>query len=107
MFTCPSERKREGRIRDATREVVEPDHGTVAHQRPVAYPGRLNNSSMPITVWLADDAASVGTVIKNLLKVEPGMTVVGEAANFPETVAMCAQLKPNVLLLASHPRRSC
>jgi DNA-binding NarL/FixJ family response regulator len=57
---------------------------------------------MPITAWLADDAASVRIAIKHLLKMEPGITLIGEAANFPETVAMCTQLKPNVLLLDLH-----
>jgi DNA-binding NarL/FixJ family response regulator len=57
---------------------------------------------MPITLLLADDTASVRTAIKHLLKMEPGITLVGEAANFPETVAMCAELKPNVLLLDLH-----
>jgi DNA-binding NarL/FixJ family response regulator len=57
---------------------------------------------MPITVLLADDAASIRTAIKHLLKMEPGITLVGEAANFPETVAMCAELKPDVVLLDLH-----
>ena len=43
-----------------------------------------------MTVLLADDAVSVRTAIKHLLKMEPGITLVGEAANFHETVAMCA-----------------
>jgi DNA-binding NarL/FixJ family response regulator len=57
---------------------------------------------MPITVLLADDAASVRTAIKHLLEIEPGLSVVGEAANFSETLAMCADLKPNIVLLDIH-----
>jgi DNA-binding NarL/FixJ family response regulator len=57
---------------------------------------------MPITLLLADDAASVRTAIKHLLTMEPGIMLVGEAANFPEAVAMCAELKPTVLLLDLH-----
>jgi DNA-binding NarL/FixJ family response regulator len=33
---------------------------------------------------------------------EPGITLVGEAANFPETLVMCAELKPNIVLLDLH-----
>jgi DNA-binding NarL/FixJ family response regulator len=57
---------------------------------------------MSITLLLADDAASVRIAIKHLLEVEPEITLIGEAANFSETLAMCAELKPTVLLLDLH-----
>ena len=57
---------------------------------------------MPITVLLADDSASVRTAIEHLLKMEPGITLIGEATHFQEALAMCAELKPNVLLLDLH-----
>ena len=51
---------------------------------------------------LADDSASVRTAIEHLLKMEPGITLIGEAANFQEALAMGTELKPNVLLLPSY-----
>ena len=57
---------------------------------------------MPITLLLADDAASVRTAIKHLLETQTGITRVGKAANFPETLVMCAELKPNIVLLDLH-----
>jgi DNA-binding NarL/FixJ family response regulator len=44
-------------------------------------------------VLLADDSASVRTAIEHRLKMEPGITLIGEAANFQEALAMCAELK--------------
>jgi DNA-binding NarL/FixJ family response regulator len=57
---------------------------------------------MPVTVLLADDAASVRTPIKHLLEIEPRIVLVGEVADFSETVVMCAELKPNIVLLDLH-----
>lgn len=58
----------------------------------------------PITVLLADDSASVRMAIKHLLKMEPGITF-GEAANLQEALAMCAELKPDVILPDLHMPR--
>jgi DNA-binding NarL/FixJ family response regulator len=57
---------------------------------------------MSITLLLADDAPSVRMAIRHLLQVEPGITLVGKAATFSETVTMCAELKPTVLLMDLH-----
>jgi DNA-binding NarL/FixJ family response regulator len=57
---------------------------------------------MPVTLLLADDAEPIRMAIKRLLEPQPGITLIGEATSFPETFAMCAELKPNVVLLDLH-----
>jgi DNA-binding NarL/FixJ family response regulator len=59
-------------------------------------------AAMPITVLLADDAESIRVSIKLLLEAEAGIKLVGEAASFAETFALCAELRPNVVLLDLH-----
>lgn len=59
---------------------------------------------MPTRVLLADDSEVVRTVIVRLLKEEPSVECVGEAASFAETLQLTAALKPDVLLLDLHMR---
>lgn len=52
-----------------------------------------------ITIVLADDRVSVRREIRELLERETDMTVVGEAGNGLEAVALVKQLRPAVVLL--------
>jgi DNA-binding NarL/FixJ family response regulator len=53
----------------------------------------------PITVLLADDQALVRTGFKLLLDVEDDITVVGEAADGAEAVALARAARPDVVLM--------
>jgi PleD family two-component response regulator len=83
-----------------------PDHRSVAGspvpEGQTAARSLCFHAHMPVTVLLADDAASVRTPIKHLLEIEPRIVLVGEVADFSETVVMCAELKPNIVLLDLH-----
>ena len=57
---------------------------------------------MPITLLLADDANSIRSAIRHILETEPAVELIGEAVNFPQTLEMCAELRPTVLLLDLH-----
>jgi DNA-binding NarL/FixJ family response regulator len=57
---------------------------------------------MPIKVLLADDMPVVRRAIRGLLEYEPGLEVVGEAADFGQTVQMARELKPQVVILDLH-----
>jgi two-component system, NarL family, invasion response regulator UvrY len=50
-------------------------------------------------VLLADDLDLIRNAIKRILRKEPSIQVVGEAATFEQLVAMVADLKPNIVLL--------
>ncbi len=52
-----------------------------------------------VTVVIADDQTLFREGIKDLLEDEKGITVVGEASNGPEVVAMAKKLKPDVILM--------
>ena len=52
-----------------------------------------------VTVLIADDQTLFREGIKDLLEDEKGISVVGEAANGPEAVAMAKKLKPDVILM--------
>jgi DNA-binding NarL/FixJ family response regulator len=54
---------------------------------------------MPITVLLADDTKITREAIRRVLNDEPKIRVVGEAANFAQTMEMCGKLKPQVLVM--------
>jgi len=51
------------------------------------------------TVGLADDHVIVRQGLRLLLQTDPALSVVGEAANGLETMAMVKRLKPHVLIL--------
>jgi DNA-binding NarL/FixJ family response regulator len=53
----------------------------------------------PITVLLADDHAVVRRGFRRLLEDDPGITVVGEANDGGEAIALAGQLKPHVVVM--------
>lgn len=53
----------------------------------------------PIRVLVADDHAIVRTGLRHVLETEPGFTVVGEAANGAEALALALELAPDVAVL--------
>jgi DNA-binding NarL/FixJ family response regulator len=52
-----------------------------------------------ITILLADDHTMVRQGLRALLEAEPGFSVVGEAKDGPETIAMTESLRPDVLVV--------
>ena len=55
-----------------------------------------------VTVLLAEDSDAIRSAIKRILKDQPGIALVGEAVNFSQTLQMCADLQPKVVLLDLH-----
>ena len=58
-------------------------------------------SPMP-TLLVADDSEIIRKAVKRLLEAEPAIELVGEAANFAETIEKASELKPDVVLLDLH-----
>jgi len=52
-----------------------------------------------VSILIVDDQAVVRDGLRSMLRVEPDMTVVGEAASGQEAVALAATLRPDVILL--------
>ncbi len=52
-----------------------------------------------VSILIVDDQAVVRDGLRSMLRVEPDMTVVGEAASGKEAVALAATLRPDVILL--------
>jgi len=68
-------------------------HSTRSMQKP---------DRSPIGVLLADDADLVRSAVRRLFEAEPNIKLLGEAANFSQTLQMVADLKPNVVVLDLH-----
>ena len=57
---------------------------------------------MSIKVLLADDSEIVRRAIRLLLRSQSEIELVGEAANFPQTIRMMNDLNPQVIILDLH-----
>jgi DNA-binding NarL/FixJ family response regulator len=57
---------------------------------------------MSIKVLLVDGSNVMRSAIRQLLKNELGIEVIGTATSFAETIALSAALKPDVLLMDPH-----
>ena len=53
----------------------------------------------PIRIVLADDHQLLREGLRSLLKTDPGIDVVGEAANGPDAVRLAAELAPEVVVM--------
>jgi Response regulator containing a CheY-like receiver domain and an HTH DNA-binding domain len=54
---------------------------------------------MPIRIMIADDHALLRQGIKNVLELEPDLTIVAEAGDGEETVRLAGEVQPDVVLL--------
>jgi len=59
----------------------------------------MASAKKTVTVLIADDQTLFREGIKDLLEDEKGVTVIGEASNGPEVVALAKKLKPDVILM--------
>lgn len=57
---------------------------------------------MPITVLLADDEEVVRRAITRFLVPHPAIKLVGEAANFAQTIQRANDLKPQIIVMDLH-----
>jgi DNA-binding NarL/FixJ family response regulator len=54
---------------------------------------------MPITVLLADDTEIMRNAVRRLLESEPGIEIVGETADFDQTIKLLTDLRPHVVVM--------
>jgi two-component system LytT family response regulator len=59
----------------------------------------MSSSAEPLRVVVADDEALARRMLLGLLRAEPGLTVVAECSNGPETIAAVRAHAPDVLFL--------
>ncbi|MFI9843258.1 BTAD domain-containing putative transcriptional regulator [Nonomuraea sp. NPDC051941] len=67
-------------------------------QVPVEAPAAVSDIA-PLRVVVADDQALVRAGVRAMLDAEPGVTMVGEATNGEEAIALVAETGPDVVLL--------
>jgi DNA-binding NarL/FixJ family response regulator len=59
----------------------------------------MPESAHPVRILIADDHAIFRDGLRRLLEADPGLTVVGEAADGIEALKLAIKLKPDILLL--------
>lgn len=59
----------------------------------------MAENAQPVRVLIADDHAIFRDGLRRLLEADPGLTVVGEAADGIEALKLAVKLKPDILLL--------
>jgi DNA-binding NarL/FixJ family response regulator len=57
---------------------------------------------LPVKVLIADDREILRNLIREVLGLDSDITVVGEAEDFPQTVALIREQNPNVVVLDLH-----
>jgi len=57
---------------------------------------------MSITVLVVDDTEVIRKAIRNLLKQDPQIRVVGETVNYTDTMRIAGELKPQVIVMDMH-----
>jgi DNA-binding NarL/FixJ family response regulator len=62
----------------------------------------LLNSDTSIKILVADDSEPVRRGIRQLLSAQNEIAIVGEAANFAQTIQMARDLEPHVIVLDLH-----
>ena len=62
----------------------------------------LPSGNRTIKVLLADDSEIIRRAIRTLLRSQPKIELVGEAADFPQTVQMMTALNPEVVVMDMH-----
>lgn len=62
----------------------------------------LSSDNRTIKVLLADDSEIIRRAIRILLRSQPQIELVGEAADFPQTVLMMKELNPEVIVMDVH-----
>jgi two-component system, NarL family, response regulator LiaR len=58
--------------------------------------------SQQVSVLVVDDADVVRRTLRDFLREEPAIKLLGEASNFADAISMTAALKPDVILLDLH-----
>jgi DNA-binding NarL/FixJ family response regulator len=61
-----------------------------------------NDSTVPVTVVLADDSEVMRGAIRQLLEADSRIIVVSEVKNFVELVAAATRLRPRVVMVDIH-----
>jgi len=62
----------------------------------------VQNLTQQVSVLVVDDADVIRKTLRNFLKEEPAIKLLGEASNFAEAISMTEALKPDVILLDLH-----
>jgi two-component system, NarL family, response regulator DegU len=57
---------------------------------------------LPVKVLIADDRGILRKAIREVLDLDSDIKVVGEAEDFPQTIALMRELNPNVVVLDLH-----
>ncbi|WP_431909716.1 BTAD domain-containing putative transcriptional regulator [Nonomuraea jabiensis] len=68
-------------------------------QAPAEASAIVSSGTAPLRVVVADDQALVRAGVRAMLDAEPGVTMVGEATNGEEAIALVAETGPDVVLL--------
>lgn len=62
----------------------------------------LRGDLISVTVLIADDSEVLRKAIRDVLNLDPDIKILGDAEDFPQTIALMRELNPNVVVLDLH-----
>ncbi|WP_443034882.1 response regulator [Streptomyces sp. BE133] len=87
--------------------MTSPDASAAVTTGAAAGPATTSPASAPVTLLIADDDEVTRSGLRTLLAAQPGISVVGEAADGVEAVEQARRLRPDVVLMdVRMPRRN-
>ena len=98
----PEHREEWEAMKRATNSLLRIQTETLGWPAVVANTAESGSPGMLVAVLITDDRELLRKAIRKVLDLDPEIRIVGEAENFPQTVALTRELHPRVVVMDLH-----